>query len=362
MARETIGYTRLEWVCPNCGGKNPGPQKTCSTCGAPQPENVAFQTPARDELITDAAESQKAEAGPDIHCPYCGARNAAGSPTCTQCGGDLKGGAIRSAGQVLGALNQAPQKMVNCPSCASPNPDTATRCSNCGATLAPASQPAVQPISQPASQKKSSSLWMWAVGGLLLIALACGTFWLVSQATKRTDMNATVQSVAWERNIAIEKYGPVTKDNWKDQVPADAVLGVCEWRDHHTQDQPADNATKVCGTPYKVDKGNGFSAVVQDCEYQVKKEYCKYTINEWSKFNQVTASGSDLNPVWPDPKINDKNLRQGDKNETYTVLFDGNGRNYTYHPAAPDYYKYQIGSGWKLVLNGFDSIVSVSPQ
>jgi len=366
MARETIGYTRLEWVCPNCGGKNPGPQKACSTCGAPQPQNVAFQTASSDTLITDQTEGQKAEAGPDIHCPYCGARNEAGSVSCTQCGGDLKGAAVRLAGQVIGAFSQGTQKMIPCPSCASPNPDNAMRCSNCGATLSPSSTTVFPPPkptnNQSVPRTKSNPIWMYILGGLLLIALACGAFWWVGQFTQQTDINASVQSVAWQRSITIEKYGPVARDNWKDQVPADAVLGVCEWRVHHTQDQPADNATKVYGTAYKVDKGNGYSAVVQDCEYQVKKEYCKYTVNEWSKFDQVTSSGKDLNPVWPDPKMNDKSLRQGQKSETYTVEFNGNGKNYTYKPTALDFSKYKVGSKWKLVVNGFNAILSVSPQ
>jgi hypothetical protein len=129
----------------------------------------------------------------------------------------------------------------------------------------------------------------------------------------------------------------------------------------YTQDQPAPNSVKVCGTPYKVNKGNGYSAVVQDCKYQVKQDYCKYTVNAWTKDHDVTVQGNDLNPVWPDAKIIDKNQREGSKSETYTVNFNGDGKNYNYHPDAPNYSKYTIGSKWKLVVNGFDAIISVNP-
>lgn len=53
MSKETFGYLKLEWTCPRCGSRNPGPQKTCLSCGAPQPENVAFQLPEKQELLTD---------------------------------------------------------------------------------------------------------------------------------------------------------------------------------------------------------------------------------------------------------------------------------------------------------------------
>jgi hypothetical protein len=54
MARKvTKGFVQLEWVCPNCDGRNPGPEKTCQSCGAPQPENVQFQRAATEKIITD---------------------------------------------------------------------------------------------------------------------------------------------------------------------------------------------------------------------------------------------------------------------------------------------------------------------
>ena len=79
MTQKTEGYIELEWTCPNCQGNNPGPVKTCLNCGAPQPAEVAFHLPGEAKLKTDQATARQADAGPDLHCPYCGARNAGGT-------------------------------------------------------------------------------------------------------------------------------------------------------------------------------------------------------------------------------------------------------------------------------------------
>jgi DNA-directed RNA polymerase subunit RPC12/RpoP len=355
MARETIGYSKLEWVCPNCGGKNPGPQKTCVTCGSPQPENVKFQAPERDELVENS-EKEKASAGSDIHCPYCGTRNAATAAVCSQCSGDLKGGAKRVEGRVVGALQTAPPAEVNCPSCGSPNPDTEVRCGKCGAQLKSAAQLPPAP-----STNKGKPAGLLIVLGIIAIVIAFGCFWLFSQSSKRSDLSATVQSVAWQRSIIIEKFGPVSKQDWKDSLPPQATLGSCEWREHHTQDEPTDNAEKVCGTPYKIDKGNGYAEVVQDCQYKVKLEYCQYKVNAWTKFDEAVSSGSDLNPLWPNTQLTDKNLRIGEKSETFTVNLNTGDKVYDYHPNAAEFNQFNIGSQWKIVVNGFDQIISVEP-
>ena len=88
MARKEIGYIELHWTCPNCQGINPGSEETCMHCGAPQPEDVQFFQPTRQELITNEEKLADAAAGPDIHCPYCNARNRGDAEACSQCGGD----------------------------------------------------------------------------------------------------------------------------------------------------------------------------------------------------------------------------------------------------------------------------------
>ena len=106
MAKKSIGFVELIWTCPRCTTKNPGPNKFCTACGAPQPENVAFEQAPDAKLITDAEKIARAKAGPDIHCPYCNARNPAGSKFCGACGGDQSGAKARASGGVVGAFSQ----------------------------------------------------------------------------------------------------------------------------------------------------------------------------------------------------------------------------------------------------------------
>ena len=114
--RESKGFVELEWVCPNCDGRNKGSKKTCENCGAPQPDNVKFQRAADEKIIADEKAVNAAKAGADIHCGFCGTRNPANATTCSQCGADLKEGKAREAGQLLQAAPSAP-KVVKCTNC-----------------------------------------------------------------------------------------------------------------------------------------------------------------------------------------------------------------------------------------------------
>ena len=102
MAKKELGYVELEWTCPRCNSRNKGTAKVCATCGAPQPDDVKFEAPAQAEVIKgEAAAPVKAavEAGADIHCPFCEARNPATAKICVNCGGPLEGGKAREKGQ-----------------------------------------------------------------------------------------------------------------------------------------------------------------------------------------------------------------------------------------------------------------------
>jgi uncharacterized membrane protein YvbJ len=131
---ESKGFVELEWVCPNCDGRNKGSKKTCGNCGAPQPDNVKFQRAADEKIITDEKSVSAAKAGADIHCGFCGTRNPATAVTCSQCGGDLKEGKARQAGQELQAAAPAP-KVIICTNCGTENPGSERVCKQCGSPL-----------------------------------------------------------------------------------------------------------------------------------------------------------------------------------------------------------------------------------
>ena len=123
--RRTVGYIENEWVCPNCQTRNKGSVKTCVNCGAPQPENVQFELPAEQKLVTDKDSINAAGAGADIHCPFCGTRNPATAKTCSQCGGDLTEGKAREAGRVMQAPPSPQPKIIKCDNCGVENPASA---------------------------------------------------------------------------------------------------------------------------------------------------------------------------------------------------------------------------------------------
>ncbi|NMB59954.1 MAG: zinc-ribbon domain-containing protein [Chloroflexi bacterium] len=354
MARKELGYVELEWTCPNCKTRNPGLTKTCQSCGAPQPADVEFQSKADEQLLQEEAKIQQAAKGPDIHCGFCGARNAADAVICSQCGGDLKQGKARQAGKELGGFQEGTSTKTKCPHCAAENPANAQICSGCGAPLN-----AVEKQVQAAGKGLSKGcLVALGIAGLLVLIGVCS---LLGLSMKKTDMTGILNGMEWKREIAIEVYGPVEKSDWRDNVPSGAIMGSCSDRVRGTSSSYVPNSVEVCGEPYKVDKGNGVAEVVQDCEYEVHDDYCDYTINEWHGDDPLVATGSGPNAIWP-PVTLSSDQREGRRSENYSLIFKANGDQYRYETQDYAYYRQAvIGSEWKLTVNGLGSVVSAEP-
>lgn len=352
MPQETIGYVELEWTCKSCGARNPGSRKTCGGCGAAMGDQDEFQLPAQQELITDkekvAAEEKKA---PDIHCPYCGARNPAGSTRCTQCAGDLTGGKKREAGKTVGALATGPVPDVPCPYCGTLNPAKATRCQKCGGVLGRPAAPTPTPA--PATGMGIPVPLLVALGAILCIVVAV----IVGLGGRTTDVTGLVQSVAWERYIEVLALQPVKHEAWVDQIPSDGQKGTCTNKLRRTQDDPAPGAVKVCGTPYVIDQGTGKGKVVQDCQYQIYDSWCEYTRQEWRPLaTPLVAQGTDLNPVWPAVRLA-SGQKEGERTEVYKVIFNVEGKQYTYTAEnATDFARFTPGSRWNFKVNAFGDI------
>jgi ribosomal protein L40E len=353
MAQKTVGYVKLQWTCPNCGARNPGPQKSCSGCGAAQPANVEFEQAAQEELVRDEAEIQRAKSGPDVHCAYCGARNPAGAEVCTQCGANLAEAAARAAGKVLGAHRAEPVPDVICPSCGAPNPATALKCTKCGASLA---QPAA-PVTQPAATGRGCRP-IAIVGGVVALGIIAALIFLV---TKTSDVVGTVRDVSWMRSVAIEALGPATYQTWRDQVPRDARPGRCVEKVRGTSSQQTANSREVCGTPYTKDTGSGYGEVVQDCVYEVYDDWCDYTVMEWQQVDALVLEGADLNPRWPEPQLA-TDRRAGERAEKYEITFDADGKQYVYTTRDSELFgRCEVGSRWILKVNQLGSVAAIEP-
>ncbi len=356
MTKKRLGYVELEWTCPNCATRNPGPNKFCNGCGAPQPENVEFEQALEEKLITDQDLIARAQAGPDVHCPFCGARNAGRAKFCGECGGDLSSAQARERGRVVGAHRREPAADVQCPTCGTANPASNRSCSNCGAPLIKEPTPTSEPAAPARAAKRALPLIPLLGGGLLCAVAAAAIFGLLIKTEEHTGQ---VTAVSWERSIPVLALVPVEREAWRDEIPADAEMGACHQEHRYTSDEPVSNAMEVCGTPYTVDTGTGVGEVVQDCVYEVYDDRCTYTAMDWDVFDVVTLTGSDLDPSWPEPNLTG-DQQQGEPTEAYAVTFVSDGDTYTYAvDDADSFSQFEVGSHWILHVNALGDISSV---
>ena len=357
MAKKSLGYVELEWECPVCQTRNPGSERVCKGCGSPQPPDIQFQTPVAATASRSAEVVAHATAAPDIHCPYCDARNPAGATVCHQCGGDLTQATSRAVGKVLGAPGDSTTaKPVVCPTCGTENPAEARVCKNCGAPL-PGAAP--KPTPQPA---KSNSLGcLWIGGGIALLLVIGLAFIFMGGGGKRTTLVGHVVDTQWERKIVVMGLAPQQRVAWLDQIPADATVGACTDEVRQVVEDPVPGAREVCGTPYAVDQGTGYGELVQDCQYEVLDQRCEYTTNVWQPVDERVLQGAGATANWPTLPAG-SNLREGTREERYLCRFSANDALYVYQARTYDEYLLcEPDSAWNLTVNASGRVVEATP-
>jgi ribosomal protein L40E len=350
---ENRKFVELEWVCPNCDGRNKGSKKTCENCGAPQPDNVKFQRAANEKIVTDEKAVEAAKAGADIHCGFCGTRNPSTAATCSQCGGDLKEGKARQPGQVLDAAPTIPLKPVTCTNCGSENPGGERVCNKCGSPLprvtAPAtSQPSsgqtpTTPVSAPIpAQRVKINRWIFAsIGALFLI---CCVAFVVLFAIPSKSVKGTVTDLQWQTSVPVQEVQAVNYSNERGSAPSGAYDVSC-----HTNDQ------EVCEEK-TVDQGNGYAEIVKDCHTE-SEEYCSYTKDEWTTIQTYTLDGNDNFPVYENPSLAG-DQRLGAVTESLTVLFITPGGEESYSSdSVSEFQQFEVGSVWNLKLNAMGGVL-----
>lgn len=332
MARKSLGFVPLIWKCEFCETLNPGPIKTCTSCGAPQPPDVEFLRVDEEKFnfIKDEALIREAKAGPNIHCPFCGTRNPATAELCSNCGGDLTmGGKAREAGQKVRTRAEAE-----------------------------AEKPLPVDVPKPKKQR-SRSFTIFAIIAALAVITGCIVMLMLLLNTD--DVTATVTDVAWERNVAVEEYTIVTRYDWWDEIPANGDVQSCTLSYRYTSEQPQPNSTEVCSEETVEDTGTGVGEVVQECVYEVYDEYCEYTALDWVLVENVTTSGDDLDPYWPNPNLTSEQ-RFGQQSESYVIIFRGDGETYRYTTSNVNLFlDAEPGSRWRLEVNQLGGIQSIEP-
>ena len=367
MAKKKRGYVELEWTCPNCGNENAGSVRICATCGTPQPADVEFHQARHQQLIEDEEKLKLARAGADIQCAYCTARNPGTFKSCSQCGSDLSEGAQREIGRVVGVFKPGPAGSVVCDNCGTHNAGTRTICHNCGASLPVAQSAAALASPKQPDEPKVPQQVKSGISAAVIIAILVGCVGIAAAVWflffRTTDFVAQVVDVEWQREIAIEALGPDERDDWQDQLPADAENISCSERERETVSNPpfGGNYEEVCGEPYTVDTGGGFAEVVQDCEYIVYDNYCSYTVLDWIVIDTASLTGIDFDPIWPNPSLNFEE-RLGAESESYTCVFDADGETYSYETEdLSEYQTCQIGESFTLSVNTLGAVVSIEP-
>ena len=350
--RRTLGYIQNEWTCPNCGTRNKGGTKTCENCGAPQPENVKFELPSEQKFVTDQEQVRAAQKGADIHCPFCGTRNPADAKTCSQCGGDLVEGKARESGRIMQAPPASQPKIVKCDNCGTENPGSNAVCSNCGSPLpkivpaqavAPGMTPA-RPIAGMSTGKPKKTNWILIGGVLGIFAICCVVLGALYFRTQ--PVTATVVDVHWQTSVPVQEIRAVDHSNERGSPPSGAYDVSCH-----------DESEEVC-EQRTVDKGNGYSEVVEECHTETE-QYCSYTVDEWTTIQTYTLDGDNLRPIYESPNIS-SDQRLGNQSEELTVTFSTPDGEMNYSPGSiTEFQQFEIGSTWTLKINTFGSIMSV---
>lgn len=233
-------------------------------------------------------------------CEYCEAKGLLGKSQryCAQCGGKQnpdkryfpkEGEAVRVDGHKYEGVDRT------CPACSAPQSAAAHNCTHCGAPLDEAAE--VRGIMTAAAPPKPRRWWILGVV-LASIALVIVAIWYFFIRT--TDATVTVTQHRWERAIAIEEFAERTEHGWRDQVPADAQLGICHRKQRSTK-KVEDGET--C-TDEKVDRKDGTYEVVRKCRPKYRSEpvdddWCAYRIRRWFPLDAVKASGIGMAPAWP---------------------------------------------------------------
>jgi len=294
-SRQSKGILKTEWVCPNCNSRNPGPEKTCGSCGAPQPDNVQFYLPAEAKLIQDENAAKAAKAGADIHCGFCGTRNPATATVCSQCGADLKEGKARQAGREM--QREAAAVDVKCTNCGKLNPSTNRMCEQCGAPLpragivpeqAPTASGKADSATSVSPTGKKKTPWLIIGGVIAFLAIICVGAIMLFRPSK--TVSASVSSVYWQTSVPVQEVRTVNYSNEEGSPPSDAYNVSCY-----------DDVQQVCEDK-TVDLGNGYAEVVQECRDETT-EYCSYTLDEWTTIQTYTLDGYDFYPQYSQPNI-----------------------------------------------------------
>ncbi len=310
MAEKEIYYEML-WDCTQCSTKGllGDSHRHCPTCGAAQdPTKRYFPEPGAE---VEAHNHQFV--GADWNCAYCSSPNSAAAAHCTNCGAGQDG--------------TKPVTLVV---------DTAA--------------PAPEPVAAPTPKAPRSGWWRWALALFALAVVALGFMF-----TRTHEATATVSGKNWQREIQIEKFGPVSDSAWCDSLPADAYA-VSQSREQRSTRRVEDG--QVCHDE-RIDKGDGTFVKRRECTARYREEpvydnRCRYQANRWRSYRTVKAGPQTAAaPVWPAlGNIGTGNSlvgntmgaeRAGPRSESYVLSLQSEGKTFTCNVSESVWNKFEQG-------------------
>lgn len=252
-----LGTYEMLWDCPSCDTKKllGKTHRYCPHCGSPQAADKRYFPPEGEEV----AVQDHVYTGVDWQCPGCDTPNGSAADFCGSCGGPREG-----EGRKVALKAEA----------APPPPPAKGGRGGTGAMI---------------FGLVAAVLVLLCGGGLLL-----NMFW-------REDVVLIVDARAWDRTVAVERYGPSSREGWCDEVPRSATVTSRFEAQRSTREVP-DGET--CATRKK-DQGDGTFKEVEECTPKTRQEpvmadKCRYSVLDWSVDRTLHAAGTSTTPAWPD--------------------------------------------------------------
>ncbi len=290
------------WDCRYCGtarllGKT---HRHCPSCGAPQ-ENAPRYFPPDDEKVAVADHQYF---GADVVCPHCAENQSRNSKHCGACGGPLDGSKdVARRRDVVVADGVAFQ----------------------GDSVRAAQNELRGVVAAPAPAAKSNA------GKIILAVLGLGfvsvvALLLVFLFWKRAGGFDVVEQT-WERSVVVERYGPVEKKAWCDELPPKTE--VISKRQQKRSTKKVEDG-EDCQTR-KVDNGDGTYTEKRECQPRFKDEpvmgeECTYQVHHWISARTETSRGAaGQPPTWPAVRLAREGQcvgceREGSRREIHRVV------------------------------------------
>lgn len=311
------------WDCKYCGTEGiRGRSLSCPACGHVRDKDVKFYLPTEAEEVLDARLLERARAGVDWLCAFCGSSNTATTENCRQCGASHEESNQKQMERTY-TMDQVPRSAQAAP--------------------VPVVAPAPTPAPAPAAKRGCSCSAIIASLAVLLLCVVGLGVWL---ALPRTS-EMTVLGHSWERTVDVEEYKTVVDEGW--DVPSggrtlsqreevygyDQVQVGTETRTREVSEQvQVGTETYTCG---QRDLGNGFFEDIEcdrpiyETQYRTEtyeepiyesvpiiRTYYTYEIDRWEVVDTRRASGTDHRAQWPQVRLSG-GQREGQRTERYVV-------------------------------------------